>query len=85
MQFLLWIIIGSIAGWLTGKIMKGYGHGKEMDILMGVTGAVAGGFTMYAAGFSGQGRMAYTILVAILGAIVLTASIAVASGRRRYV
>ena len=85
MQFLLWIIVGLIAGWLTGKFTRGYGHGTGMDILMGMTGAVAGGFIVYAAGFSGQGRMTYTILVAILGAVVLTASIAVASGRRRYV
>ena len=85
MQFLSWIIVGSIAGWLTGKTMKGYGHGAGMDILMGMAGAVAGGFIMYAAGFSGQGQTTYTFLVAILSAIVVTAFIAVASGRRRYV
>lgn len=39
-----WIIIGVIAGWLTGKIMKGSGFGFLMDMVIGLIGAVVGGF-----------------------------------------
>jgi hypothetical protein len=43
-----------------------------MDIVLGIIGALVGGWIMRAVGFSGQGGMIYTILVAIGGAIVLT-------------
>jgi hypothetical protein len=44
MFILWWIIVGLIAGWLTGKIMSGGGYGPIMDIVVGVIGAVVGGF-----------------------------------------
>lgn len=78
-----WIVVGLIAGWLTGKRMSGFGFGL-MDIFMGITGAVAAGYVMRSDGFSGLGGMVYTTLVAILGAVVLTALVASARGRRRY-
>ncbi len=84
MQLLWWIIVGLIAGWITGKRMKGYGYGSLMDIVMGIAGAVAGGFILRSAGFSGQDGMIYATLVAILGAVILTLLIGFASGRRRY-
>ena len=43
-----------------------------MDIVIGIVGAIIGGFIMRSLGFAGQGGMIYTILVAILGAVVLT-------------
>jgi uncharacterized membrane protein YeaQ/YmgE (transglycosylase-associated protein family) len=61
-----------IAGWLTGKIMRGSGYGALMDIVIGIAGAIVGGFIMRALGFSGQGGTIYTILVAIAGACLLT-------------
>ncbi len=72
MHLLWWIIVGLIAGWATGKIMRGSGYGALMDIIIGTIGAIVGGWIMRAVGFSGQGGMIYTILVAIGGAIVLT-------------
>lgn len=69
--FLWWIIVGLIAGWATGKIMGGQ-HGFLMDIVLGIAGALVGGWIMRAVGFAGQGGMIYTILVAIGGAVVLT-------------
>ena len=68
-----WIIVGLIAGWATGKIMRGSGYGVLMDIILGIVGAIIGGWIMRSLGFAGQGGMVYTILVAIGGAIVLTA------------
>jgi uncharacterized membrane protein YeaQ/YmgE (transglycosylase-associated protein family) len=75
MHLLWWIIVGLIAGWATGKIMKGSGYGALMDIAIGIVGAIVGGFIMRFLGFAGQGGLIYTILVAILGAVVLTAVI----------
>jgi len=84
MQFMLWIIVGLIAGWITGNRMRGYGYGPLMDILMGIAGAVVAGFIMRFAGYSGQGVILYTTLVAILGAVILTVLIGLVSGRSRY-
>jgi len=83
MSFLWWIIVGLIAGWATGKIMRGAGYGFFVDIIVGIVGAIIGGAIMRAAGFVGQGGMIYTILVAIGGAIVLTALIRLIFGRSR--
>ena len=52
--------------------MKGAGYGVLMDIIIGIVGAMLGGFLMRSVGFSGQGGLIYTILVAILGAVILT-------------
>ena len=72
MVFLWWIIVGLIAGWATGKIMKGSGYGTLMDIVIGIVGAFIGGFIMRSLGFAGSGGLIYTILVAIGGAVLLT-------------
>ena len=72
MHILWWIIVGLIAGWATGKIMKGSGYGTLMDIVIGIAGALVGGFIMRSLGFAGGGGMIYTIAVAILGAVLLT-------------
>jgi uncharacterized membrane protein YeaQ/YmgE (transglycosylase-associated protein family) len=84
MNLLWWVIVGLVAGWLTGKIMKGHGYGAWTDIVLGVAGAVVGGFIMRSAGIPGRGGMIYTILVATLGAVILTVLVGFASGRRRY-
>lgn len=73
MRILWWIIVGLIAGWATGKIMKGGGYGTLMDIVIGIAGAIVGGWIMSLLGFQSAGGLIYTILVAIGGAIVLTA------------
>lgn len=72
MGIIWWLIVGLIAGWLTGKIMGGPGKGALMDIIIGLVGALVGGFVMRLLGFSGEGGMIYTILVAVLGAVILT-------------
>ncbi len=72
LAFIWWIIVGLIAGWLTGKIMKGGGYGPLMDIIIGIVGALVGGFLVSRLGFAGSGGMIYTIIVAVIGAIILT-------------
>jgi uncharacterized membrane protein YeaQ/YmgE (transglycosylase-associated protein family) len=72
MHIIWWLIVGLIAGWLTGKIMGGPGKGALMDIIIGLVGALAGGLLMRILGFNSEGGMIYTILVAVIGAVVLT-------------
>jgi len=62
MFILWWITVGLIAGWITGKMMKGSGYGAVMDIVLGIIGAIVGGFIMRAVGFAGQGGMIYTTI-----------------------
>jgi len=66
-----WICVGLVAGWATGKLMKGGGYGALMDIVIGIAGALLGGFLMRTLGFSGSGGFIYTVIVAILGAVIL--------------
>ena len=73
MYIVWWIIVGLIAGWATGKIMKGSGYGVLADIILGIVGAFVGGMIMRTAGFSTTGGILPTILVAILGAVVVVA------------
>jgi uncharacterized membrane protein YeaQ/YmgE (transglycosylase-associated protein family) len=72
LRLLWWIIVGVIAGWATGKIMRSPRQGFLVDFVIGIIGAIVGGSIMRAVGFAGHGGMIYTILVAILGAVILT-------------
>jgi uncharacterized membrane protein YeaQ/YmgE (transglycosylase-associated protein family) len=84
MQFLWWIMIGFVAGWLAGKILKGDGYGPFMDIVMGIGGAVAGGLLMRSAGIGGFGGTILTTLVATVGAVLLTLVAGFVNGKRMY-
>lgn len=77
-----WIIVGLIAGWATGHIMKGSGYGVISDILLGIVGAVLGGYVAGLLGISAQGSLVYTILIAIVGACLLVAIVRLITGRR---
>jgi len=72
MGFLSWIVVGLVAGWATGRIMGGPGKGVLMDIIIGLIGALVGGFVMSLLGFRAEGGIIYTTLVAIGGAVLLT-------------
>ena len=65
-----WIVVGLIAGWAAGKIMTGGGYGTMMDIVLGIVGAVIGGWLLGALGISAGGFIG-TIVVAIIGAVFL--------------
>jgi len=76
-----WLVVGLVAGWLAGVVMKGGGYGVLGDILVGLVGALVGGFLM---GFMVQGDTGFwgSIVVAFLGACVLIAIVRAVSGRR---
>jgi uncharacterized membrane protein YeaQ/YmgE (transglycosylase-associated protein family) len=65
-----WIVVGMIAGWAAGKIMKGSGYGPVMDVVLGIVGAVVGGFLLGLVGIHGEGLIG-SIVVAIFGAVFL--------------
>jgi uncharacterized membrane protein YeaQ/YmgE (transglycosylase-associated protein family) len=65
-----WIIVGLVAGWAAGKIMKGSGYGPLIDIALGIVGAVVGGFLLGLVGIHGRGLIG-SIVVAIFGAVFL--------------
>ena len=75
MGIITWLVVGLIAGWLASMIMKTDGQqGPVMDIVMGVVGAIAGGFIMNQLGYAGaSGFDLYSIGVATLGAVVVIA------------
>jgi uncharacterized membrane protein YeaQ/YmgE (transglycosylase-associated protein family) len=84
MYFLSWIIVGLIMGWLIGKLVGEGGYGPIVNIVMGIAGAVAGGFIARLASSPARVGLAYTVLAAILGAAILTGINAHASTRKRY-
>ncbi len=71
MHLLWFIIIGLVAGWVAGKIMKGKGFGLVGDIIVGVIGALIGGFLFRALGVSAEGGLIWSLFVAVIGAVVL--------------
>ncbi len=71
MFFLYIILVGLVAGWAAGKIMKGSGYGVMGDIFLGIVGSFIGHFIMRMLGFYSTGGLIPNILVAILGAVVL--------------
>lgn len=67
---LLWLVVGAIAGWLAGVVMKGGGFGLIGDIIVGLIGAVIGGF-LFGLVNAGPYGLIGSILVAFVGACVL--------------
>lgn len=79
-----WIIIGLLAGWITGKLMKGSGFGFFMDMVVGLIGALIGGFLSSHLGFGGVGQhgLIVSIFIAVIGAVILTFLLRLVSGNR---
>jgi uncharacterized membrane protein YeaQ/YmgE (transglycosylase-associated protein family) len=66
-------LVGLVAGWAAGKIMKGSGYGLIMDLALGVIGSLVGNWIMRVLGFVTPSNLVPQILVAILGAVVVVA------------
>ena len=71
MGFLIWIVVGLIAGWLAGQLMKGGGYGVIADIILGCLGGIVGGWIFGLLGISSGGGMIGSIIVAFIGAVIL--------------
>jgi len=83
LQFLLWILVGALAGLFTGRKMKSYGYGPLMDVTMGTAGAVAAAFIVGATEFLGWWGLFKALPASALGAVIMTGFMALASGERR--
>ena len=76
-----WLVVGALAGWLAGTMMKGSGYGVVGNIIMGVLGALVGGFVASALGFGGTMGIIGTTVVAFIGAVILIAAVRALPGR----
>ncbi len=85
MGFFAWLIIGALAGWLASKVMKtSRQQGLLMDIVVGILGALIGGFLFNQLGSTGTtGFDIWSLFVAFTGAVMLLAGIRLLTGRRK--
>jgi uncharacterized membrane protein YeaQ/YmgE (transglycosylase-associated protein family) len=68
-----WLLVGLIAGWLAGAVMRGGGYGIIGNMIVGLIGAFIGGFLFTLLGVTGDAGFLGSIVVAFIGAIVLIA------------
>lgn len=71
MGFLYFVIIGAIAGWLAGKIMKGGGFGLLMNMVLGIIGGVVGGWVFGVLGISTEGGHLGSLITSVVGAVLI--------------
>jgi uncharacterized membrane protein YeaQ/YmgE (transglycosylase-associated protein family) len=72
MSFLAWIVLGLIAGFIASKVVNKSGEGVVLDIILGIVGAVVGGWLFNTFGHMGvTGLNIYSIIVAVIGAIIV--------------
>lgn len=85
MSIIAWIILGLIAGFIASKIVNKSGQGFFIDLVLGIVGAIVGGFIFSALGASGiTGLNLYSMVVAVIGAIVVLVIYHWISGRRAF-
>jgi uncharacterized membrane protein YeaQ/YmgE (transglycosylase-associated protein family) len=73
MGFITWIVVGLLAGWLAGQVMKGGGYGVLVDIILGILGGVLGGWVFGLLGIWPGGGILGAIIVSFVGAVILVA------------
>jgi uncharacterized membrane protein YeaQ/YmgE (transglycosylase-associated protein family) len=84
MGIIAWIVVGLIAGWLAGLVMKGGGYGVVGDIIVGIVGGLIGGFlasVLFGAPNAVNGIDLTSIVTAFVGAVILIAILRALPGR----
>jgi uncharacterized membrane protein YeaQ/YmgE (transglycosylase-associated protein family) len=72
MGILAWLVMGLVAGFIASLLVNKRGEGMFMDIVLGIVGAVVGGFLAHLAGFAGiTGFNLYSVLISVVGAVVV--------------
>jgi len=72
MGIIAWLVLGLVAGFIASKVVNKTGEGLIMDIVLGIVGAVVGGWLFTRLGYAGvTGFNIYSMLVAVVGAIVV--------------
>ena len=83
MSIVGWILLGLIAGWIASKIVNKSGQGFLLDIVLGVVGAIVGGYLFALVGAEGvTGFNLYSMVVAVIGAVIVLVGYHALSGRR---
>ncbi len=75
-----WILIGLLAGWLAGKVSRGAGYGCFADIVLGLIGALLGGWLFLRLGIGGSGFL-FSLAAATVGAVLLVAAARLLAGK----
>jgi uncharacterized membrane protein YeaQ/YmgE (transglycosylase-associated protein family) len=70
-SIIVWLVVGAIAGWLAGQIVKGYGFGLVGNIVVGIVGAFIAGWLLPRIGFVLVGGILAAIVNAVIGAVIL--------------
>jgi uncharacterized membrane protein YeaQ/YmgE (transglycosylase-associated protein family) len=85
MSFVAWIVLGLVAGFIGSKLVNHTGEGLIRDVLLGVVGAIVGGYLFNLFGASGvTGLNLYSVLVAVVGAVVFLLVYHAIFRRRRF-
>lgn len=71
LAILIWIVVGAVAGWLAGLVMRGAGFGLVGNIIVGIIGAVVAGFLLPKVGIVIGGNIIASILNAFIGAVII--------------
>jgi uncharacterized membrane protein YeaQ/YmgE (transglycosylase-associated protein family) len=86
MSIIAWIVLGLVAGWLAGQFVRGGGYGIVGDIVLGIIGAIVGGFISGTLlGVDVTGFNIPSIIIAFVGAVVVIAIARMLTGRRATV
>ena len=72
--FLMWVLVGLMAGWLAGFVMKGGGYGLTGDMLLGLVGSIVGSWIFGLLGISPGAGMFALVVIAFIGAAVVIAA-----------
>jgi uncharacterized membrane protein YeaQ/YmgE (transglycosylase-associated protein family) len=79
--WIVWIVIGGLAGWLASLLVEGTGLGLLGDIIVGIIGALIGGFILGLFGLTGAG-LVWTFVTALIGAVILLFIVKLFTGGR---
>jgi uncharacterized membrane protein YeaQ/YmgE (transglycosylase-associated protein family) len=71
MGIIIWLIVGGVAGWLAGLIVKGYGFGLIGNVVVGIVGGLIAGWLLPRLGIAIGGGIIAEIINAVIGAVVL--------------
>lgn len=86
MSILAWIVLGLVAGWLAGQFMKGGGYGLVGDLVLGIIGAIVGGFlSSTLLGVDVTGFNVTSVVVAFVGACIVIGLSRAVTGRRAHI
>ena len=86
MSMIAWIVLGLIAGFIASKLVNKTGEGLVLDLGLGIVGAVVGGFMFNQLGAAGiTGFNLYSMLVAVIGAVLVLVIYHLVTGRRAVV